>query len=296
MKYRTIISLIIISSIFTSCFSERIELDLNQGSNVRLAIEAWITDLDEVQTVILSQSSDYFDDFKQTAVTDAEVLLNFDNQTIIMEHTSNGTYAAPSDWRAESGKEYTLTINHNSEEYTATSLMKDMPELEDARSEFYDTQNDTSYYYVLFSFQETDGEGDGYIGVDYKKGEEDWKLTSGEYTNDDFVDGLYFEDISVTNGDYFLGDTIILEMYSIGLEASNFLQDIESEVFRNGLFSPPPVNIRSNFSNGALGYFIASGAERAEVSLEVKAIASIKYRSPYVQRSHRLMFHPNSRY
>ena len=257
-----------IASIFTGCFRERIELDLNQGDNVRLAVEAWITDLDEVQKVTLSNSSDYFDSFEQTAVIDAEVTLSYDNQIIMMTHTINGVYEAPSDWRAESGKEYTLTINHNGEEYRATSFMKDMPAIENPYADIYSIEDDTVYYDIYFSFQETEGEGDGYFAVDYKKEDSNWNLTSGGFTNDEFIDGLYFEDISVTRESYFLGDTVTLETYSIGIEASNFLLDIQSEVFREGLFDPPPVNIRSNFSNDALGYFIASGAERVEVIVE----------------------------
>jgi len=257
-----------VGCIFTGCFRERIELDLNQGNNVRLAVEGWITDLDEVQTVILSTSSDYFDTFEQTAVTDATVTLSFDNEEVVMTHTEAGVYEAPENWRAIPEKNYTLTIEYEGEEYTASSYMEDMSPIENPYADIYEIEDDTVYYDIYFSFQETPGEGNGYFGVDYKKGIPNWNLTTGGFTNDEFLDGLYFEDVSVTGESYFVGDTVILEVFSIGIEASNFLFDIQSEVFREGLFDPPPVNIRSNISNGALGYFIASGAERAEVIVE----------------------------
>lgn len=266
--YKTIIRLLIAAFFFTGCFKERIELDLNQGDNVRFAIEAWITDLDELQTITLSQSSDYFESFEPSTVTNAIVTLSYDNQSVTMSHTANGVYAAPTDWRATAGKEYTLTINHDGEEYTANSFMREMSNLDNPFPYPSEIESDTTFFDIYFSFQEIAGEGDGYFFIDYKKEELDWNLNSGEFTSDEFIDGNYFTDISITNESYLLGDTVILEAYSIGTEASKFLEDIQSETFREGLFDPPPVNIRSNFSNNALGYFIASGADRVELVVE----------------------------
>jgi len=268
MKYQNIIFALLISCLLTSCFKERIELDLNQGENVRLAVEAWITDLDEVQTITLSTTSDYLKDFQQTTVTDATVTLSYDNESISLSHTQNGVYAAPENWRAEPSKDYSIKITYNGEEYTASSFMDDMPALENTHADVYEIENDTVFYDIFFSFQDPVGEGQGYYGIDYRKDQPDWKLTTGGFTSDAFGDGIYYEDITVTGESYLLGDTVILETFSIGIETSNFLFDIQTEVFREGLFEPPAVNVRSNISNGAVGYFIASGADRVEVVVE----------------------------
>jgi len=268
MKNIKIIFFLLIIVSFVGCFKERVELDLNSGENVRLAVEAWITDLDEVQTITLTTTSDYLGPIEQPPVTDATVQLSYENETISFAHTRKGIYAAPLNWRAEPEKKYTLNIIYDDEEYTATSFMDPMPIVENVFAGEWEVENDTVKYEVYFSFEDAVGEGNGYYGVDYRKQEPDWKLTTGGFTNDDFIDGLYFEDVTVTEEFYLLGDTVVLELFSIGTEASDFLFDIQTEVFREGLFDPPPVNIRSNISNGAVGYFLASGAKRVEVVVE----------------------------
>jgi len=268
MKNIKIIFFLLVMASFVGCFKERVELDLNSGENVRLAVEAWITDLDEVQTITLTNTSDYLGPVEQPPVTDATVTVTYDNESISFLHKSSGVYAAPLNWRAEPEKEYTLEILHDGKEYTASSFMDHMPEVENVFADVWKEENDTVKYEVYFSFKDAPGEGNGYYGVDYRKQEPEWKLTKGGFTNDEFIDGLYFEDVTVTEEFYLLGDTVILETFSIGMESSNFLFDIQTEVFREGLFDPPPVNIRSNISNGAVGYFLASGAERVEVVVE----------------------------
>ncbi len=268
MKISKLILFLSLSFLFAGCFKEEIELDLNQGGNVKMAVEAWITDLDEMQTITLSKTSDYFADFEQTGITDASVEISYDDSTIAFAHSENGVYEAPNNWRAEPNKEYTIKIDYDGQTYSASSFMDEMPDLENVYAEMFDVVNDTALYAILFSFAETPGEGNGYYGVDYRKGDPEWSLTTGGFTNDDYFDGIYIEDASVSFEDYYLGETVVLETFSIGLESSNFLFDIQTEVYREGLFDPPPVNIRSNISNGALGYFIASGAKRVEVVIE----------------------------
>jgi len=251
--------------LLSGCFKERVDLDLNQGENVKLAVEAWITDLDKRQTITLSLTTDFLAEYQPSFVDDAAVSIIYDNQEISFTSQGLGVYAMPENWRAETDKNYTLKINHNDTEYTSTSFMRPMPKLENIRTEFYEERDSIDYFDIFFSFQETAGEGDGYFAVDYPKGNPEWDMTTGGFTNDQFGDGVYFSNVTVTNEGYKIGDVVILETHSIGIDASDFLQDILSEVYREGLFDPPPVNIRSNISNGAVGFFITSGAERFEV-------------------------------
>ncbi len=269
MKYLYITTLIFTTFMFSSCFKERIDLDLNTDENKRFAIEAWITDLDERQEVTLSLSSNYLDAFEPNFVNDARVTLSYDAETITFESKGNGVYAAPENWRAAPEKNYTIDVMYEDISYSATGFMRTMPPAQDFRSEFYETRDSIDYYNLFFGFQETPGEGDGYYGVDYLKGTTDGDpLTVGGFTNDDFGDGIYFSDVTVTDAGYEIGDTVILEVFSIGKDASDFLLDVITEVFREGVFDPPPVNVRSNFTNDALGYFIVSGAGRYEVVVE----------------------------
>jgi len=55
------------------------------------------------------------------------------------------------------------------------------------------------------------------------------------------------------------GDTITLKMGGITKDYYNFLIELMDQTFeyRNPLFSGPPANIRTNISNGGLGFFTA---------------------------------------
>lgn len=254
----------------SSCFREEIELDLNSGDNQKLAVFAWIDDGDTDQEIVLSLTSDYFDSLSINYVTTALVQITANNETLEWPHQGKGVYSLPG-WRATAGLEYALSITYEGQTYESSSFMDAMPVLENIKalvSENYEEEEDSLVYYdVFFDFEDTPGEGDGYYGIDYKKGTTDGDtLFNGGFTNDEFVDGIKFTEITLSDDEeFYLGDTVIVEAYSIGIDASNYLQDVINEVFRGGIFDPPPVNVRSNISNGALGYFIASGIQREEV-------------------------------
>ncbi len=273
MKY--IVKLSIVMSavlLLSSCFKERIDLDLNEGSNKRVVITAWITDLDEQQSVLLNYSSDYFDSLTIEYINDAEVTLMNGSQEFVLEFEKDGTYNMPVDWRGVQGETYTLTVRHGGVEYTATNSMRLMPEVENIYTEFSEEkfeEDSVITYDIYFSFPEVPGEGDGYFGVDFLKGTLGGDtLVNGGFIDDEFIDGEYFDDISLTDRIYSVGDTAILEVHSIGRDASRFLQDIIDETFRDGLFDPTPVNVRSNFTNGAVGYFVTSCSRQIEVVIE----------------------------
>lgn len=273
IKYIKNISLALIGIfILSSCFKERIELDLNEGNNKKNVITAWITDLDEPQSVLLNYSSDYFDSLSIEYINDAKVSLIDEGVEYDLAFSKDGKYNMPVDWRGAEGSTYTLIVRHDEMEYTATNTMRIMPKIENIYTEYSEEkfeEDSVDTYDIYFSFDEEDGEGDGYFGIDFLKGTKGGDtLVNGGFIDDEFIDGEYFDDISLTESIYAIGDTAILEVHSIGRDASRFLQDIIDETFRDGLFDPTPVNVRSNFSNGAVGYFITSCSSRIEVVIE----------------------------
>lgn len=267
MRYiNNICFLALVILMMSGCFRERIELDLNTGENKKVVVQAWLTNLDEEQYVKINYSGDYFDSLNVEYIENAQVFIKYDNEAQELIYRDRGRYYAPQGWRAVEGKEYSLEIEHEGNQYTAKEMMRVVPELENLRSILVEIDDDGKEIYGLFfDFWETPGEGDGYYGIDYHKGSPlGDTITNGGFINDDFVDGLYLENLSIENFGYSLGDTVILEVHSVGIEATNYLQDIEVEIFREGIFDPTPVNVRSNISNGAVGYFIVSGARRIE--------------------------------
>lgn len=264
----------------TSCFQDRIEIDLNEG-NQKIVITAWITDLEERQFVTVGKTVNYLGTVAQEYVAGAVVKLINSSSELILEEGNNGKYFLPNGWTAVLGDTYTLTVDFENNTYTASHKMRSCPQMENVNYVAYDLNDFTDeevsiidsfhIYGTIFDFQESPGEGDAYYAIDFLKGTmQGDSMRNGGFANDDFVDGEYFEGIELSEVDRFyeLGDTAVLEFYSIGIETANFLIDIESEIFRGSPFDPPPANVRTNFTGGAVGYFIISGAQSREIIIK----------------------------
>lgn len=263
----------LVITICSSCFTERIELDLNKD-NKKVVITGWITDLEEPQFIEIFESSSYFDNSPINYITNANVEISDGVQTYTLEQREAGHYFLPQEWKAIVGNEYKLEVLHDNKEFTAKYTMSSCPQIEAADYvEYGDSAEADSIisYETTFAFQEILGEGNAYYAIDYlKESLAGDSLTNGQFTDDEFFDGEYFEDIRVSEDDRLFkkGDIAIIELYSIGQEAANYLFDIESEIFRGGPFDPPPANVRSNITGGAIGFFLVSGARQVELIIE----------------------------
>lgn len=259
---------------FTSCFQERIELDYNVDENKKLVITSWISTLDDPQFVSVSQTVNYLGAYTPAGVSGAIVSIADELQTYTLTEKEQGQYHLPADWVARVGDIYQLTVQYDGKEYTASHQMRPGVEIENPRyqiaqdDEFIDS---LKIYETAFDFQELPGEGDAYYGIDYIKGSpaKD-SLYNGSYADDRFLDGLYFEEIVLSEDDrYFqIGDTVVVDFYSIGVETSDHLQEIENEIFRGSPFDAPPANVKTNISGGAVGYFLVADGRRVEMVIQ----------------------------
>jgi len=265
---RIIIAIAILIS-FTSCFKERIELDYNTDENKKVVINAWINTFDDPQFITVSKTTNYLGAEAPELLSNAEVTLKDTNMTYTLEEGTKGHYFLPIDWLPQIGDTYELKVSVEGNTYTAEHQLRPCPEIQDLTPFPMEEEDELVYYGLSFGFQEIPGEGDGYFGVDYLKGNLDKDtLSYGGFTNDQIGDGVYFGDIVLTNEGYMLGDTAVLDIHSIGIETSNYLTDIQLEVFRGSPFDPPPANVRTNIEGGAIGYFIMSDARRKEIVVE----------------------------
>ena len=269
---------ILLALSLTSCFRDRIELDLNE-ENQKIVITSWITDLEEPQFVTVGKTVNYLGPVSQSFVSAAIVKLSNSTDEYFLEEGTEGRYYLPSDWTAALGETYTLSVIVGEEEFVASHIMRPCPEIEDYNTLIYEeddfgeeeTMDSVNIYGTIFSFQETPGDDDAYYAVDYLKGTMAGdSMRNGGFANDDFADGEYFAEIELSEYDrlFAVGDTAILELFSIGDETANYLADIESEIYRGLPFDPPPANVRTNFTGGAIGYFIISGAKQVEIIVE----------------------------
>ncbi|WP_109831866.1 DUF4249 domain-containing protein [Reichenbachiella versicolor] len=274
---KNIIITILVTTVLCSCFEDRIDLDLN-AEDPKLAVEGWITDLDEPQFIILSLTVNYLGDQDPNYVSGAQVTLSDEVESFTMEERNKGHYFLPSDWEPRIGDTYSLEITYEGQTYRATEKMRACPELQDLDYKeddfdelFEDNEVFPQSYSVSFSFQDPPGIGEGYYVCDYVSGtdERDFFINWG-YTNDEFFDGDFVEDVSATFIDYplFIGDTAIVEMFAVSTEASKYLGEIENELFGNGPFDSPPANVMTNISNGGVGYFMIGAVQRDTIVLK----------------------------
>ena len=77
--------------------------------------------------------------------------------------------------------------------------------------------------------------------------------------DDRIVDGLYLNGVYILflrEGEINYGDTLAVSTSSISEDYYRYLSEAKDELNpKNPLFSGPPANVKSNISNGAVGYF-----------------------------------------
>jgi len=250
----------------TAC-TETIDLELNEGDNEKLVVDAWITNELKTSKVKLSLSTSYFHNEKAPVVTDAIVEIQAANETYTLNHQGDGIYSLPAHYQGEVGQTYELKITHKDKTYTASATMNRVAPIDDV-DYFYDPEYE-EYEILLFS-QELAGEGDAYLFKTFKNGTlmAD-TLANTEFVDDEFLDGNYIDGAVLGYGDFEVGDTITVETWSISGEAYDFFTAISLETaWRGGIFDTPPANTPTNMEGGALGFFNASAVERNFVVIE----------------------------
>ena len=143
--------------VLSSCFKERIELDLNDD-NKTLVITGWLTNLNEPQSISLSRSVNYLGNIPDDYVLGADVRIDDGVETFNLIEGNFGHYFMPSSWQPRVGNIYRLIVTYEGIEYTAEHKMRPCPEIESLTYRKYeqDTESpdDPIEYETLFSFQE----------------------------------------------------------------------------------------------------------------------------------------------
>lgn len=273
---KNIINFFILFLLATAC-TEVIPLELNEGDNEKLVVDAWITEAAATSKIQLSLSTSYFHNEKAPVVTDAKVEITDVTQTYALTHLGEGNYQLPTDFKGKVGVSYELKIEYKGTTYTATTTMNRVPAIDGVGYEF-DGSEETEFddgtalfsYDILLFAQEPAGEGDFYLFKTFKNGDlMEEKLEDADFVEDELVDGNYIDGASIGYGEFAVGDTIIVEMWSISEEAYDFFTAVSLEtVWRGGIFDTPPANTPTNIKGGALGFFNASAVSRGMVVIE----------------------------
>lgn len=278
-------SLIIFGGFFTSC-EDVIEVNVEQ-KQVKLVVDAFVNTMDTVQTIRLTQSIPYFaTPGTEPAVKDATVLIadtsNF--KVFPFVHTQDGIYQ----WKPNKntgdtfvvGRNYALLIIQGGDTFVSVSRLNPTVSKFDSLRTVPQEGNGPPFagpgrYLEMFA-DDLPGYGNFYWIKTFRNdtflGESSELNISQDVGNNGgpaagglFIYPIRFQGINQFIRPYRDGETVRVEIHSISLETFYWFQLLLNESNNGGLFSTPPVNIRSNIvslnpnsKRGLAGFFCMS--------------------------------------
>ena len=262
------------SFVFTSC-TEVIQLDLNEGDAQRLVVNGWFTNVPGKQRVDLTLTTSYFEPEVAPKVSGAIVTVTDGTTTWNLDETEPGTYQPDDGVVGAPGNTYTVNIEYEGENYTASADMRESNPIDSIHVRALDPLEEFGfpgdpYYSVRLWTLEPEGLGDAYIWYTYVNGV-GIKDTLRELTisEDGPYDGGLVENVEIDfvdmESEAVMGDTLLLEQWNIGFDSYEVLNEILNQTaFQGGIFDAPPANVSTNISNGALGLWGAASIESKE--------------------------------
>ena len=268
MKRFLYISIILISGLLNSCTKE-IDIELEEGER-RLVVDCWFTTDTTEHVVKLTQTSNYFSQEAAPKVSGASVQIIGGGDVWDFTEVEPGLFKSSVMAHAKMGNEYTLSIDYEGQNYTATDFCDTVPNL-DNLDLYYNDHPENPWYDLLIWTTELSGYGHWYC----------WRtLVNGEYVRDTLSEISFDSDEYLGNGLTFEafpiewiyadlvvpGDTITLEQHNISKQTYDAFEAILTETeWKGGIFDSPPANIESNISNNGLGVFLVSSVHTRSV-------------------------------
>lgn len=238
---------------FTSC-EDVIELDLETTEN-QLVIEATLDASQQLATVSISQSNDFYDNSDLERISGASIFLQNENgTTYTLEEISAGTYRAEN-VESNPGDQFTIQVGLEDQSYEASSQVPSSVDLKEI-----EITEDA----IELPFDDDEGSIALSVSWDDPAGIENY------YRVRSYVDNIYQADFYTILKDDFIGDgdeislplrdrfeentTVSLELLSTDENYYDYFFQVSS-VAGDGAASTTPYNPEGNFSPKVLGYF-----------------------------------------
>ncbi|MEM1214476.1 MAG: DUF4249 domain-containing protein [Bacteroidota bacterium] len=290
MRFTTIITttatLLLLGAILFSC-EDPIEVP-SDFEEPQLVVDAWLENTNTPQTIILSETVDYFAGGQPNTITTAtiQVCKNDGATCYDFVHTSDGRYVwqpAADETLGSVGDNFALSIELDDVIYTGQALLRRTTRLDSIGFVF---EEETILFEEGFAAEayafDLPGRGDTYWMKTYKN---DTLLNRASELTIAFdatfdagadVDGTYFipplrRGANPFDDDgafipYQLGDRVRVEVHSISQEAFQFLSIATEQILNEGLFAVPLANSPSNIVNTTTGERILGIFNVAEVA------------------------------
>ncbi len=272
MKNSRFFQLLMVLAGLAAC-TERYDIELD-SSYARLVVDGKVTSDSLQHTLRLTTSTSYFYNEEPPAVTGAAVRLYDGEESIpyVEDAQRPGYYHAAEAFAGKAGRLYRIEIElaapvGDFSSYEASSLMP----LTFGRIDSITLKYEPSFDFYLLNLFATDPATTDFYKFDaYVNGKILTDTASRALVTDDkFFNGNNTNGLPVMffRGDEIKpGDTITLQLAAITEDYYRFFLELQTgSGSSNPLFSGPAANIRTNVSNGALGYFAAARLARASL-------------------------------
>lgn len=258
---RKVITLLSVISFMGISCEEVIDINLNDTAP-GLVAEANIR-LYQPCTVRLSYTSNYFDTLHSVVEENAIITISdSEERSEVLTYQGDGLYRGET-VNGLPGHTFTLTISSGNNEYLARSSLFSQPELIELEYEELDIPHQLEEtIYTVKCVMVDDIYNENYYLFRY--------FRNGVLLNDYFStysDRFIDEDTVVYNDfrlDFYMGDTVRVELHSIDREVYNYFNLMNDMLF-SAMTSSTPFNPASNFSNGLIGYFMASSYDSESI-------------------------------
>jgi hypothetical protein len=256
-----------------------IDLDLEQ-TRPQVVIEGLVTNRPGEPFVRVTLSTDFYYEGHATRIDDATVTLRNDlGQSVAFSHyagsnlDSAGYYLPPAGFAGQVGRVYTVIVSAEGKVFEATDSLKYVTSIDSLayrpnRFAQEDPPSDGKTYELLIYAKEPQETKDYYLVKYYRNDSLTYNGDSDVYVLDDYGVGENIDGVpsAILYSD---NDLARIEMFSVTREGFLFYNDLVTIMNSDGgMFSPPPANPRTNFSNGALGFFQVSAASARSIVVD----------------------------
>jgi len=259
MKNNILYIAVFITLLITSC-REKIDINLNNEEFSRMVVEGTITDENIQQTIKLTKTSDFIKPQPPIPASGAVVSVTDGTSTFLFSEVSPGIYKSNDILKGEVGKSYSLNIQYEDKEYTASSEMYPAF-VADSLYALYEKEFET--YSLYINAQESPVPKQCYLVKTVKNGIVNDTLENWSYFSDELVNGIYLYNFLISFVEAVPGDSVGIIIYSISKDNLEFIKNaVQSQFEPIPFIGSSPANIKGNISNGAMGFFQVSAVSR----------------------------------
>lgn len=275
---KSLLPILFFLMIISQSCTERVDIELDE-SFTRLVVYGALTTDSAVHYVELTKTTSYYYGETPPPVRNAVVeITEIAGDIVTLEEVSPGKYATPGNFRAVPGTTYNLEIEleeaiNGFSHYSASTTVPYVYPIDSVRLRLITGWGPDSIYEVQCWYQDPP-EANYYMFNIYKNGVlltdtlnerfiTDDLLYNGNYTNGI---GVGFLNQSDDNERLNPNDTITFQGCNLTEEYFRFIYSlVQTTGFQSPLFSGPPANVKSNVSNGAVGFFTAYAVNYSSV-------------------------------